>query len=220
MLIEHESGNLLIDTGAPQSMHKNGEIFIDGASFYVNKQISNVDSKSLSQKIGEDISGLIGMDILCNNEVWFDYKLGTLLLFDEDSFSNWPKGGSLMAVPTLEFEVDGHKAKMILDSGAQYSYIAKNFIDTQSRPIATVTDFFPIMGLESFDVSLFEKRISISKLNPQLTDTYKLAFGVVPSHLSMILDRFGIDGIVGFNFFKMFRIVLSYGKLVLPPQGI
>lgn len=220
MLIEHESGNLVIDTGSPQSMHKNGKILIGGTSFHVNKQISNVDSKYLSQKIGEDISGLIGMDILCNYEAWFDYKLGTLLLFDDESFSNWPKGGSLMTLPTLELEVDGHKAKMILDSGAQYSYISKNFIDTQSHPIATVTDFSPLMGLESFDVPLFEKIISVSKLNPQLSDTYRLAFGKMPPKLSIALETLGIDGIVGINFFKTFRIVLSNGKFVLPPQGI
>lgn len=220
MLIEQEGVNLLIDTGSPKSMHEKGEIIIDGSSFHVSKQIGNIDSSYLSQKIGEDISGLIGMDILNNYEVWFDYKLGELFLFDDNSFSSWPRGGSLMTIPLLELDVDGRKAKMILDSGAQYSYIGQSFIAKQSTPIATVTDFTPIIGLESFDVSLFEMPISVFKLNPQISETYKFAFGKMPLQLSMILERFNIDGIVGIDFFKMFRVVLSKGKFVLPPQGI
>lgn len=220
MLIENESRALLVDTGSPQSIHKDGEITIDGTIFHVDKQLMTVDPAYLSKKVGEEISGLIGMDILSNYEVWFDHKTGMMLLTDDDAFSNWPKGGSLMGVPTLEMDVEGRKATMILDSGAQYSYISGRYIASQLKPIATVTDFAPILGLDSFNVPLFELGISVSKSNPQLQDTYKLAFGEMPSQLSMVLERFNIDGIVGVNFFKTFRMVLSYGRFLLPPQGI
>lgn len=87
MLIENESRTMLVDTGSPQSIHKDGEITIDSTIFHVDKQLMTVDPAYLSKKVGEEISGLIGMDILSNYEVWFDHKTGMMLLTDDDSLT-------------------------------------------------------------------------------------------------------------------------------------
>ena len=62
-LVKDSAGFILLDTGSPSSFHKKGVISVFGRSYNVPTGIMHVNASFLTDKVGCDISGLLGMDI-------------------------------------------------------------------------------------------------------------------------------------------------------------
>ena len=64
LLINDVRGNMIIDTGSPASFHNENHIFIDCDDHEVPASFMGTTTQYLSDKVGCDIVGLIGMDII------------------------------------------------------------------------------------------------------------------------------------------------------------
>lgn len=215
ILIESNNSLLLVDTGSPCSFHKDGIIKIGDQDFNVPKDLMGLDSKYLSEKVGINISGLIGMDIMNHYSVWFNSpKFGNNILFsekDEVEGQRLSDSVNFMGCPSLTLEVNHRKGKLLFDSGAPVSYISSKFLSDVS-PCGKTYDFSPLIKSDSYEVKLFYLE---SKLNQYRFNTQ---FAQMPSELELILSSYKIDGIIGFDLIDHFNLIVSQGLLYLPPQ--
>ena len=74
-----DSGDiLLVDTGSPLSFHENGIIHIGDEVIPVATSLMEVDSTYVSDKVGQPVSGLLGMDIIGRMGMKIDLPAGKL----------------------------------------------------------------------------------------------------------------------------------------------
>jgi hypothetical protein len=51
-------------------------------------------------------------------------------------------------------------------------------------------------------------------------DVYSQRFGIPPQAVSMTLGMLDVDGVIGIELFKRYRIQFNNQTVYLPPQGI
>ena len=78
VLIESVDGIILVDTGSPMSFHENGLIYLGGEEFPVPDSLMGVDSSYIAEKVGVNVSGLLGMDIISRLGMKIDIPGGKL----------------------------------------------------------------------------------------------------------------------------------------------
>ena len=222
LLIDTNRGVILIDTGSPASFHKEGCIEINGRKHNVQTSYMGVSASYISNKIGREVSGLLGMDIINLYEMWIDVRnvshaLGEVWFFDPDE-SKPHKGANVMGIPICEVEVGGNKVKLLFDTGAPISYLSDKYINC--APICDVVrDFSPLMGGEEYSVN---RHTVSTTFHGFLSgdEVHDVAYGQMPMQLSMLLNMLNVDGIIGCDLIEKFRIVVDRGELYFPPQGI
>jgi len=102
---------------------------------------------------------------------------------------------------------------MIVDTGAPISYINHTFIDGL-KVESTEKDFSPYIGEFQTDtymcnVNLLEEVFS-----------YEQTFGNLPEIMGSAVSRLGVDGVIGIDLFKRYRLQIRNGHLFIPSQGI
>ena len=222
LLIETNRGVILIDTGSPASFHEASCIEINGREHKVSTSYMGITAQYLSQKIGCQISGLLGMDIMNLYEIYIDirpvsYAIGDVCFFEPNG-SVSVRGKSIMGIPTVEALINGHKALLLFDTGAPISYIDRAY--TQCAPISdTIIDFSPLIGCDEFEVDRY-------MLTTRFDNVYgrdgksEIAYGNTPPQIAMMLKALQVDGIIGYDLMEKYRIVIDRGRLYFPPQGI
>lgn len=156
----------------------------------------------LSELLGMEITTLLGADILCQFSVMFDYKNKKV----EFSSQEIPFNGSevsvsgYMGIPIVELSIDNQALKFFLDTGAKLSYLSEN-ITSRYESSSTEYDFYP--GAGNFETNCFEipTRIEVNE--------FMVKYGNLPSLLQMSLMVGGTDGIIGFDFFNNFTVLLE-----------
>lgn len=213
IIIDNEQ-KMILDTGSPLSFHKSGAICI-GKSIEVPTSLPGISDKYLSDKVAYDVYGLIGMDIISKFPILISVKDGFVFFNDDTQYYNRfvsceHNNTGLLCV---YLKINGRIAKMILDSGAKVSYINPCFVDGMVTNDCAY-DYSPYIG--DFLTSLYNCRTELFKLGI----TYEQLFGTPPQWLATLLSQYGVDGIIGIDLFKRFRIQIKGGELFLPPQGI
>jgi hypothetical protein len=222
LLIDTIRGVILIDTGSPVSFHKHGCIEINGREYSVPANYMGISATYISNTIGLEVSGLLGMDIINLYEVWIDVRnvahaIGDVWFFCPDESKPY-KGANVMGIPICEVEIGGSKVKLLFDTGAPISYLSDRYIG--HTPIHDeVRDFSPLMGGEEYVV---HRHVVPSKFRGLLSEDEKhdIAYGQMPTQLSMLLNMLNVDGIIGYDLIERFRVVVVRGELYFPPQGI
>lgn len=215
--IENSSGLILLDTGSPFSFHVDGVINIGESEFKVPQSAMNISIAYLKEKVGCELSGLLGMDILSQFSVWFSSpQFGNTILFSETSdVTGQCIGNNLMGCPTVNMNVNGRKGTFLFDSGAHVSYISSKFLNGQEK-CGTTTDFSPLLNSDRYEVDLYYFDSSIISYNK----CFNAMYAKMPSQLEMLLSQFGVDGIIGFDLIDNYRLIVCNGHTYLPPQGI
>ncbi len=212
LLIDDGQG-IIIDTGSPNSFHDTGQIYLCGDSYTVPRSIMNVNSEYLSKEIGSKIHGLLGMDIISKYPILFDLQHGFIFVDDDTqyytAFSSFDLPFNMVCI---ELYVNGQRVRLIVDTGAKISYIDSSLINRHNS-IGTEQDFSPLFG--HFCTNLYKCNVHLLQ-----GESIVLTFGTPPSLLSDFLKKMKVQGIIGIEFFKRFRLQLSGGKLYFPPQGI
>lgn len=212
---------IVIDTGSPGSFHQSGRIIIGDETISVPQSYLGVTCDYLSEQIGCEIKGLIGMDIINTHCVTISLK-NEYLFFDDDAvyptrfhhvIPEYNIGGLLVIEVVINYKL----AKMIVDSGAKISYISKSFIE-QGSYVRDADDFLPYFG--KFDTQLYTCQTDLLLFYSFYDVSYKQDFGVPPVELAIVLDKNGVDGVLGVDFFKRYRVQIKNGELFFPPQGI
>ena len=208
ILIETADGMILVDTGSPVSFHENGIIRLGNEEFAVNTSLMGVDSSYISDKVGERVSGLLGMDIISKTGMRIDVPCGRLSIHPTSEMMTCLPSRIGMGYVSVEMVVAGIPACVILDTGAPTSYVSPSLTDGL-EPVGQVTDFNPLVPGDSFETPVFEFPASFAGRE------FSMRAGHLPGSLQMMLSLIGVDGVVGMEILKRFPVAVSEGKVLV-----
>lgn len=203
LILMDNGQNILIDTGSPVSIHPSGTLVIGENEFSVQSNVPCVSPQYISEKVRYEIHGLLGMDIINRMPTFFDLTKEVMLLDDETEYPNHfkkypinPMAGGFVAITIL---VNGRNANMIVDSGAPISYIRPEFL-SGLECVEILEDFSPFIG--KFQTETYDCEVDTLTHS----GTYIQRFGIPPQIISMTFDLLQIDGVIGIELFKRYRL--------------
>ena len=204
---------IILDTGSSLSFHKSGIIRI-GERLEVPTDLPVLSYIYLSEEIGYDVYGLIGMDIISKFPILISVK-DEFVFFNDDAkyYDRFAKCHNNTGLLCVNLKINGRITKMIIDSGAKVSYINNGYVAGMVEEDCAY-DYSPYIG--DFQTSLYNCKTELLVCGI----TYEQQYGTPPPLLANILSQFGVDGIIGIEFFKRFRIQIKGGEMYFPPQGI
>ena len=204
LLTDDRGTVLLVDTGSPLSFHSDGILSVGDESFGVPTSLMGVDSAYITDKVGGPVDGLVGMDIIGRGGLLVDVPGGRVV------FGCPPEG--MVRVPSrlgmgymsLEMEVRGRTAKVIIDTGAPTSYVSES-LTAGLLPVGTVEDFNPFVPGDVFETPLFEFPASIAGL------PFTMSAGHLPQVMGSMLGLLGVDGVVGMELLRLRPLLIADG---------
>ena len=201
IIIEGEH-RMLIDTGAPSTIHRSGEIQFCGEDYDCTVNYMGLKISNISELLGMEITTLLGADILSEYKILFDYA-NKLVTFSKDDINFVGKTLDItdfMGIPILQMSVNNQELKFFLDTGARLSFLSSDITRNYKR-VGTEEDFYP--GVGPFQTDCFEV--------PTVFDgqLHLFKFGNLPDLLQMTLMLGGTHGIVGYDFFSQYQVLLD-----------
>jgi hypothetical protein len=89
---------------------------------------------------------------------------------------------------------------MALDSGAPVSYLDDS-ITRGMQPVGEKEDFHPMAGRYVTPVYELEAEVG--------GKTFSATFGNLPTVMALQLKLLGVDGVIGYDFFKSFKVMID-----------
>ncbi|MDR1896304.1 MAG: hypothetical protein LBR10_05895 [Prevotellaceae bacterium] len=194
---------ILLDTGAPSTVSNEKQLLLLDKNNAVLQQYLGVTVETLSEHVGTKIDVLLGADILSHYSVSISLKTGKIV-FSENNDNQ--EGDTFpfelfMGIPVISFLLNGTSYKGFLDTGAPLSYLKANM--TRNLPInGRQTDFY--VGYGQFITTTYAGVVQISK------QSFPAKFGCLPLVLETMLMMAGVSGIIGFDFFNSFDVLIDY----------
>jgi len=207
VLIDGGEGLLLVDTGSPMSFHELGRIRLCGGEYRVPASLPGAGADYVSDKVGERVAGLVGMDILGPLGARIDVP-GRKLTFhpSTEGTAPVPSGVSGLGYVFADMTVAGRPARVILDTGAPVSYISPSFTEGLVA-VDHVTDFNPMVPGDTFETPVFEIPASFAGCD------FKMRAGHLPGFFTGMLSMLGVDGVVGMEIFGRMPVVIADGEV-------
>jgi hypothetical protein len=202
ILFQVDGKIILLDTGAPTSFGSSFSLM--NTEFQIDTSYMGLNSAKLSEFIGTNIDVLIGGDIISQFDISLNPEKQKIEfgnnLTDLDDFDLQLPITNFMNIPIIQVNINGESINTFFDTGAQLSYIEKNFtLNFESK--GQKEDFYP--GVGRFKTNTFEIPTTIG-------DTTKpFLFGVLPDILQMTLMMADTNGIIGTEILEHFRFTLS-----------
>ena len=212
----NDGQGLILDTGSPLSFHPSGVIEIGETKIPVPSYLPELSSDFLHESISDDAKGLLGMDIISKHVTMIDLRNDLFFINDDAPYLLEPFHhihyliGNLIGVV---MQINEKDARMVVDSAAPISYIGRNYTIRQEC-VGVAQDFSPYCG--RFETTLYECQTYADPFDVP----YILRYGTPPPAVSRMLELLHVDGILGVDFFKRFRLLIKNGRLFLPQQGI
>ena len=203
LLISDNGNTILVDTGSPITVHSETNLNFLNRDFRVHTSIMGNGISDLSNLAGISFTTLLGMDILSQYRVVFDYKNQRITFLTEDEPRLEGTSDPLIDVmgsKALRINMNGQPLTMVIDTGAPLSYV-DTAVTENLDPVGEKEDFHPIAGRYTTRIYKLEAEIDDKKF----TGTY----GNLPSMMGMSLKLGGIDGVVGYDFFQSFKVMLD-----------
>ena len=105
-----------------------------------------------------------------------------------------------MGIPIIELVVNRQLLKFFLDTGAKLSYLSEDFTSGYSS-VGIEEDFYP--GVGQFETECYDIPTSLGDID------FVVRYGNLPFMLQMTLMLGGTDGIIGFDFFNGFKVLIN-----------
>lgn len=204
-LLIGDNGNIiLVDTGSPVTIHKAQTLDFLGRDFRVHTSIMGKGIGDISQLAGIDFTTLLGMDVLSQYRVLFDYegrKL-TFLTEEEDGIDGtaYPLM-DILGMKVLDMEISGQHLKMAVDTGAPLSYVDRDVTDCLESA-GEKEDFNPMVGRYRTPVYTLETVFG--------GRSFAVTYGNLPTILAMSLKLGEVGGVIGYDFFRSFKVMLDF----------
>jgi hypothetical protein len=201
-IIKDGENILLIDTGAPYTIHTSSNLIFCSDNYNCTTNYMGLTVSKISEMLGTEITTLLGADILSDYKLLFDYK-NEIMEFNkvEIALDGYEIGiSNFMGLPIIELSIDNQKLKFFLDTGAKLSYLSDS-ITSHYKSVGTDEDFYP--GVGKFETECFNIATSFRDSN------FIVKYGNLPTLLQMTLMLGGTTGIIGFDFFNNFKVVLD-----------
>ena len=201
-IIKDGDNTILIDTGAPSTIHASESLSFRSINYNCTTNYMGLTVSKISDMLGTEITTLLGADILSDYKILLDYKNG-VVEFNKQEIDFEGKEISIsnfMGIPILKLHINNQELKFFLDTGAKLSYLSEN-ITKNYESVGTDEDFYP--GVGKFETECFEISTSLGNNN------FSVKYGNLPTLLQMTLMLGGTDGIIGFDFFNNFKVVID-----------
>ena len=207
-IIVDGENTILIDTGAPLTIHIANNIEFCGENYNCSTSYGGITVEKISEMLGAHITTLLGTDVLMNYKILFDYRNKLVEFSKEELYLNGEEVNisSFMGIPIIELFIDNQKLKFFLDTGAKLSYLSSSFT-TNYDIIGREDDFYP--GVGQFETACYE---ILTRLRE---NEFIVKYGNLPDLLQMTLMLGGTNGIIGFDFFNNFKILLDLKNGIL-----
>jgi hypothetical protein len=200
---------LLVDTGGNSSFCETGQITLCGKRFPVPTFVqfyAHVDAEYVSNNVGEHVSGLIGMDILRRFAIKFDLPAGKLTFGCPTDGLTRVSPGAGTGYVSMDMTINGHRAHVLLDSGAPVSYVSP-FLTEGLESVGTKIDFSPLTPNSPFETPIFEFPAIFAG------NAFSMQAGHLPKDLEQQVSGHGFGGAVGFEVLSRFPLVLADGSV-------
>ncbi len=190
LLMQADGRQWVLDTGSPASIG-HGSVRVGGRSFPLVSDLMGLDAARLSSWVGVEVDGLIGTDVLNQFDVVIDVPAGLVRVGEG---IKWAGGVSLpvawtMGIPVVRCRVETRDYPLVLDTGAQLSYLHDGLFPGRREPEELAEDFYPGIGHFLTPVCRLELVIG--------SEASFLRFGTLPAQLDSVLGTTGAVGILG-----------------------
>ena len=201
-IIQDGDNVILIDTGAPSTIHVSDELNFLSEDFSCTSNYMGLTSSKLSEHLGMQVTTLLGTDVLSKYKILLDYRnLQVSFSKDEIPFEGTEIGiSNFMGIPIIELVVNRQLLKFFLDTGAKLSYLSEDFTSGYSS-VGIEEDFYP--GVGQFETECYDIPTSLGDID------FVVRYGNLPFMLQMTLMLGGTDGIIGFDFFNGFKVLMN-----------
>ena len=215
LFIDLPEGRALIDTGAPFSSSTSGRLTWQNQNHGVNKGgYMGFTFDKLSAEIGAQVDALLGMDLLAQTTLLFDVAHRTLTAGDEmpAGFKAQPYALAPMSdIPLFHVTLNGHPARVLWDTGAQYGYVTDKKFVTGKKAAPGFKDFSPMFGDMDIPQSY---TLPFVLAGHELLETVgeapsALGGGVSPVPMSPFLRALDIDAIIGPSWMPRVKVWLN-----------
>ena len=201
LLISDNGNVILVDTGSPKTIHCGPVLSFLGKEYRVSSHfMGGIESlKNLAQV---EFTTLMGMDILSQYRVVFDYENKQITFLTEDE--QGLEGTELSMFSFLDghigvmMQIGGKLVKMVLDTGAPTSYMSKRVTAAYEKS-GEKADFSPMVG--RFITPVYDIETEVAG------KTFMCSYGHLPFPLSVIFND--VDGVVGYDFLKSFKVMMD-----------
>lgn len=215
LFIDLPEGRTLVDTGAPFSSSTSGRLTWQNQNHGVNKGgYMGFTFDQLSANIGVQVDALLGMDLLAQTTLLFDVAHRTLTAGDEmpSVFNAHPYELAPMSdIPIFKVTLNGHPARVLWDTGAQYGYVSDRKFVAGAEPLAGFKDFSPMFG----DLDIPQSYVlPFTLAGHDLLETVGEApsvrvGGISPVPLRTFLRALDIDAIIGPSWMPRVKVWLN-----------
>lgn len=210
-ILEVDGLKILVDTGSPATIHQSSSLDFCGESYSCSTQFMGLTISSISDLLGYPITTLLGADVFLNYQVLMDFRNSQVSFFKSELAFEGKQVtmDNFMGIPLIEFEVGAKKMKFFLDSGAKLSYLPETMTENYVS-MGVVKDFYPGMG--QFETDSFEIPTKLNEV------VFPVRFGHLPALLQLTLQLASADGVMGYDFFNRFQVLLDFKNNTLRYQ--
>lgn len=201
-IINDGENRILIDTGAPSTIHASDSLNFCSENFRCSTNYRGLTVSKISDMLGTEITTLLGTDILLGFKILLEYQ-NQIIAFNKqeiDIDGTQADISNFMGIPIIKMTVDNKELKFFLDTGAKLSYLSDN-LTSNYESVGTDEDFYP--GIGRFQTQCFEIQTLFGDKE------FVVKYGILPTQLQAMLRLAGTDGIIGFDFFNNFKVVLD-----------
>lgn len=125
-IINDGENRILIDTGAPSTIHSSDSLNFCSDSFGCSTNYMGLTVSKISDMLGTDITTLLGADILSDYRILLDYQNQVIEFSKQeiDIDGTQVDISNFMGIPIIKMTVDNQELKFFLDTGAKLSYLS------------------------------------------------------------------------------------------------
>jgi hypothetical protein len=191
MFIDTPEGRWLVDTGAPTTFGKGGTITWRGTRRAIGDRFGPVDIGQIQVHIEMPIEGLVGADLLSEEDSCWDGPAGEFRIGPAEipASADCVPFESLLGTPVVSAQIGGRTARCIFDTGAQFGFLLDRDLAEGAPSDGTIDDFSPIIGAIRSDAW----RVGVALGSVRFEERCGLLTGMGASALAM----FGVDAIIG-----------------------
>lgn len=203
--VDYGEGLMFIDSGMLISIADKGAIGFDGVTERVPQEYGPVNTSVLSDWFEQPVAGVIGGNLLMRNPIMIDYQAG-LMITHYDGPVGTMIGKTMTGYPMVELSIDGSRCQCFIDTGAQYSYLLPSLTEGKESRERVEDCKWGAPG-NRFQADLYDTVFACNGVE------YEVGCGALSPEDANMVNRAGVSGVIGKDFFDHHTIVIKNGAV-------
>ena len=200
MVVTLPEGRFILDTGSPQTFGRPKAITFGSERHALGAPIVTLDFDSLVARLGLQVDGILGLDVLAEHDTLWDGPAGRLCIGAS------PVDSSATAIPAqvglglmVNGTINGIPAQCVFDTGAHVGYVFSERFVAGAPRLGAIYDFNPIIG----DIDNSESwRVPVEWHGIRFEEQV----GILTGAIAVACNMAGIEAIVGCSWLPTRRV--------------